>query len=533
MQDIILKNGLICDGTGAPAYVGDVWIKDGKITRVGLPQEEPCAQEVDCTGLAVAPGFVDIHSHSDTVFLIDGKCEGKLYQGVTSELSGQCGSTIYPCAADRMDNLRAYVGSSKQYDASYYTSASLGEFVSKLKERDVRISVNQLPLIGHGALRAGVMGFDGRKAAPEELKLMCSLMDQQMKDGAWGMSLGLGYAPGIFADQEELNALGEVVSRYDGLITSHMRNQGEHIYDALEEMYEINRKTGARVHIAHLKMSYKKHWGTAWKVAEHLEKARGEGVAVTADMYPYRASSSGITNILPKWSLDGGIPMAAKRLEEGGEEADKMMAALQEYFQTEEDGEGVFIVSTHGSYPPANGKTILDLGREWNLSMPDAARELILRTRGSASCIFFSMADEDVNYLLARNEIAIGSDGSCYPLDEKANEGKLHPRNFGTFPRFLRLCRENQWCDLATAVHRITGKSAGIIGLADRGILKEGLVADVTVFDPRRIADTATYQEPFQKPEGICHVIMNGQFALKDGSQTENRLGSILLKGQK
>lgn len=526
MQDIILKNGYICDGTGSPAYTGDVWVKDGRITRVGAPTDEPCTQEIDVTGMAVAPGFVDIHSHSDTVFLIDGRCEGKLYQGVTSELSGQCGNTIYPCANDRMDNLRRYTGSHR------YTSSSLGGFVSKLEENHIEMSTNQLPLIGHGALRAGVMGFDGRKATKEEQDLMCSLMEQQMNDGAWGLSLGLGYAPGIFADQEELNALGHVVARHNGLITSHMRNQGNRIYDALEEMYEINRISGARVHIAHLKMSYKKEWGTAWKVADDLKKARESGVAVTADMYPYRASSSGITNILPKWSLDGGISMAAVRLEQNGEEAEKMMQALREYFETTEDGEGVFIVTTHGTCPEANGKTILDLSRQWNLSMADAARELILRTRGNASCIFFSMAQSDVDYLLAQNEIAIGSDGSCYPLAEESNEGKLHPRNFGTFPRFLRLCRENNWCDLATAVHRITGMSAGIIGLTDRGLLKEGMIADITVFDPKNITDKATYQEPFQKPEGIVHVIMNGQFALYDGKQTDKRLGSLILKNR-
>jgi N-acyl-D-amino-acid deacylase len=525
MHDIVFKNAMIYDGTGDRAFRGNIAVKDGKITGAAPNFSAEGSVVLDLEGLAVAPGFIDIHSHSDTSFLEDERCQSKLLQGVTTELTGQCGASVYPCPRDRMENLRRFVDSSDVFDKKDYASASFQDFLEKVRNANKKMSVNLAQLIGHGALRAGVMGFEGRSATKEEIDLMCRLLEDNLTRGAWGLSLGLGYAPGVFADQAELNALGRVVARHGGVVTSHMRNQGDQIYEALEEMYEINRRAGAKVHIAHLKMASKKKWGTADALMAHIEKARSAGVQVTADMYPYTASSSGLTNVFPKWTLDGGVEAAAARLET--QDRENIVKYLEEHFQTEADGRGLFIVTTYGRYPAADGRNIYDLSREWGVSMAEAIARLALLVEGRASTIVESMSEEDVDYLL-RRDVAIGSDGYALPLVDKGI--KPHPRSFGTFPRALRLVREKGIDSLESMVRRMTKKSADIIGLADRGLLKEGYVADITVFDPKTVGDTATYEAPISKPVGIVHVLIGGEFAVRDGEQTERRLGKFLLK---
>ncbi len=524
MYDYILRGGTVVDGTGGPSYQADVAIKDGKIAKIAQVIDCAAKEVIDVTGFAVAPGFIDIHSHSDTIFLKDGRCESKLYQGVTSELAGQCGSTIYSCPDDRMDNIRGFAGS----DLADFASGSFQQFMDKVKAQGKQMSTNLISLIGHGALRCGVMGYENRKATPEELKEMQRLLDRDMQAGAWGLSLGLGYTPGVSSDQEELNALGEVVAKYDGIVTSHMRNQGEHTPTALEEMYEINRQTGAHVHIAHFKASGRRNWGRAPEFAQHVANARKSGVNVTVDVYPYTAASSGITNSFPKWSIQGGVAKAVERLL--GEERQQIIDYLNEVFQTQADGEGLYIVTTGGRYPIADGKNVWQLSQELGLSMAETIAKVTVETEARCTCISFAMSEEDVDYMLTQSNFAIGSDGRGLPLAASENDGKPHPRNFGTFPRFLRLAREKGICSLEEAVYRMTGLSANILGISDRGTFQPGLVADITVFDPLNVTDKATYVNPFQKPVGIEHVFIGGQAALLHGQQTEQRLGQFILK---
>lgn len=528
MYDILLKNGMIYDGYGKKPYRGSIGIKDGKIAKIGQHIDKPSKTSIDLEGLAISPGFIDIHSHSDNSYLQDDRCESKIYQGVTTEVVGQCGSTMFPCKKEKMKNLLNYVGSNSGYDRQYYASTSLEEFIGKVNLNNKKTSVNLVPLIGHGALRAGVMGFDGREASEEELREMVELLDRDMEFGAWGLSLGLGYAPGIFANQEELNSLGEVIAKYDGIIASHMRNQGEKIFDSLEEMYEINRKTGGKVHISHLKIGGKAQWGRGKEVIDHIKNAKKEGIKVTKDMYPYNASSSGITNILPKWTLAGGKSMAAKRFTT--KDREKIMKHLEKRLETKKDGEGIYIVSTHGRYPIADDKNIYELSQELGITMAEAVEQIIINTEGEAKGIFVSMSEEDVMLMLREDDISIGSDGYALPLDEDLNEGKSHPRSFGTFPRFLKFVREENICTLETGINRITKLPADTMGIKDRGVLKEGMVADIVVFDPDKISDLATYKNPFCKATGIEHVLISGEFAVYNREQTDKRLGKILLK---
>ncbi len=523
MYDYILRGGAVVDGTGSSAFQSDVAIKDGKIVDIAVGLEGAANRIVDVTGLAVAPGFIDMHSHSDTSFLLDDRCESKIYQGVTTELAGQCGSTIYPCPKDRMDNIRNFAGSV----LTDFASDSFRIFMDNVQTRGKKMSTNLISLIGHGAIRCGVMGFEDRKATPEELKEMQELLHSDMQAGAWGLSLGLGYAPGVSSDQEELNALGEVVAMYDGIITSHMRDQGSDTPTSLEEMYEINRKTGAHIHIAHFKVSETENFGRAPEFVQNVAAARESGINVTTDLYPYTAASSGITNSFPRWSIQGGTLMAVERLK--SEERRRIIDFLENAFQTKSDGESLYIVTTEGRYPVADGKNIWELSRELDLSMAETISKVTIETNARCTCISFCMSEGDVDYMLAQKNYAIGSDGRGLPLAADETKGKPHPRNFGTFPRFLRWARE-KGISLEESVYRMTGLSADILGLTDRGTLKIGLVADITVFDPVNVTDKATYTNPFQKPEGIKHVFINGHPALLYGQQTDRRLGQFILK---
>ncbi len=527
MYDLLLKNGTIMDGTGNPAFIGDVAISDGKIAKIGENISESAAQTVDVHQAVIAPGFIDMHSHSDNSFLRDERCQSRIYQGITTEVTGQCGFSVYPCKPEHLDEMLDF--SSVGDLAKPYLSESLSDYIKKAQANGKRMATNQAAFIGHGALRAGVMGFANRKATPEELREMQNLLDREMAQGAWGLSLGLGYAPGAFSDQEELNAMGEVIAKYDGLIASHMRDQGPKIMESLNEMYEINRKTGARVHISHLKASGKAQFGWAPEIWKNIEQAQKEGIAVTADAYPYTAAASGITNALPKWTLAGGVAAAAKRLEPGSSEREKIMAELNAKFVTKEDGEAFRIVDTNGRCEEANGKNIYQLSQMWDCSMAEALARLIVKTKGNAPTVYFCMSEADVLYFL-RQEITIGSDGSGWSITGEENKGRPHPRFFGTYPRFLRLVREHKLCTMEDAVRRITALPASYIGLADRGLLREGMVADITVFDEKTIYDTPTYDDPFQKCAGIIHVLLDGQFALRDGEQTDLRLGHFLKK---
>lgn len=530
MYDILLKNGLIVDGMRTKPYKASIAIKDGKIAKINPSLREEEAKEViDVRCLVVSPGFIDIHTHSDASFIEDDRSESKIYQGVTTEVVGQCGRSFYPCQQGKKENLDAYIGGkSKNMDRSYFASYTFTEYIDKAKVQRKKMSTNWATMIGHNAIRASVMRFEGRKATKAEIHEMVQLLDREMASGAWGLSLGLGYTPGIFSDIEELSALGEVVAKYDGMIASHMRNQGNKIYEALDEMFEINRRTGAHVHIAHLKLSGKPQWGKAEELLNYIRNAQSMGVNVTCDIYPYEAASSGITNILPKWALEGGKEKAAGRFI--GTEREKIMVKLDKKFEDKSAGDRIYIVSTNGLYPLADDKTITELADELNLSLSEAVERVIIETKGNCRQISFAMDEKDMLRMIKEIDIAIGSDGYGLPLNPQENDGKPHPRNFGTFPRFLRLAREHSMMPIEDAVYKMTGLSAEMMGFKDRGVLKEGLAADITIFDSDKVSDLATYKNPFLKPIGIYYVIVNGEVVISNGEQTDKRPGRFLLK---
>lgn len=519
MLDIILKGGIIADGTINKSYTADVCIKDGMIVKIAPDVQDEAAETVDVSNLVVAPGFIDFHSHSDNTFMFDPRAQSKLYQGVTSELSGQCGLSNFP--VENKDERE------KERDGALYGS-SMDDFINRVKARKISMGTNQMLLTGHGALRQVVAGLEDREVTATELELMRSLLEAAMECGCWGMSLGLGYAPGVSSTTDELCCLSEIVQKYGGIITSHMRNQQEKSLESMNEMYDLYRHSGAKVHIAHFKSSGQVNWGQAPRLVQDYHNARAEGIEVTADVYPYEAACSGITNSFPKWAIQGGIPMAVQRTK--NQDRQRLLEDLSRSFAAPEDGKKLFIVTTHGKYPTADGKFLGDIAEHFSMSLPEALMELTQLTDGGAQCIAFGMSPLDVEYFLKQDDIVIGSDGSGLSVSPEENDGNPHPRNFGTFPRFLRLAREKKFCSMERAVHRITGQGAEILGMYKRGFLREGFIADITVFDWENISDMATYENPVQKNRGIEHVLIKGSFALRSGEQTDKLLGEFLRK---
>lgn len=529
MLDLLLKNGLICDGTAASPFVGDAAIQNGRIVELAPSICADSAETLDVSGLVVAPAFIDMHSHSDAWFMADGRCEAKLYQGVATEIVGQCGSSCFPRSVSQMTKVRRAAEEGKLSKMEAYQAGTFEKLLRKRGPED-GMSTNLVQLVGHNAIRRGVVGLVKRPAWEDEIRLSKYLLQQAFEQGCWGMSLGLGYLPGLFADTHELEELIRLCYIYDQLVTVHMRDEGDRVFEALDEMIDLARRTHAHIHIAHLKLGAKSVWGRAEALYEKLLRAREEGLELTADVYPYPACSTGLSSRLPDWALDGGTDHACRLLAARGREHDEILELFRKKYPAREDGDHFYIIGTGGVCPEVDGKTVGQLSEEWGLPVPETMIETLLRTRCQEDCIIFNMDEGDVEWLLRQPGIAIGSDASCRPFDPAMSDGKPHPRTYGTFPRFLRLCREKGLCSLEQAVHRITQLPAENVGLKDRGVLKPGMVADVTVFDWAQIRETATYDDPFQKPVGVEHVIMNGKLALKNGRQTELRLGDYLRK---
>ena len=512
--DIVIRGGTIVDGTGRPRYQGDVAVKDGRITALGELSSLRAEREYRADGLVVAPGFIDAHAHSDTTFTRYDSGASKLYQGVTTEITGNCGDSPFPAAPGKGDP---------------WQLPSFADFLEAFSARGCCMAVNQAILMGHGTLREAVIGGGSRAATPAELAEMKRLLRRDLADGAWGLSLGLEYAPGCFADQRELNALGETVAEMDGIVTCHMRSEGLQIDSALEELAEIGRSSGAHVHASHLKLDNYTVHGRATEVWAAIERANREGIRFTADMYPYTASSTTLSIRCPRWSLDGGREALLGHLQ--GPRRGEIVEAIRSHYFSAERAETCLFSDDCGLWPEIVGKTLRVVAEEL-LHTDDyaqAAAEVLLRTQAKAWCVFFVMSEADMLNFLSR-DIGIGSDGYALPADPDKLGFQPHPRSFGAIAEFFRLARERRICGLEEAVRRVTSKPAEVFSIPDRGRLAVGMAADIAVFDPGTFAPRATYLEPVQLARGMRLVIVNGEAALADGAQTDARAGRFLRK---
>ncbi|MFN2364380.1 MAG: amidohydrolase family protein [Halarsenatibacteraceae bacterium] len=526
--DLLIKNAKIVDGTGATAFKGSLAVEADEIKAIfrGDPEKflksNQVKRVVDGEGFVLAPGFIDIHTHSDLNFLVSGEAASKLQQGVTTEVIGNCGSAPAPIkeAGRSMleDELADY---NLELDWSSYP-----EFLGRLAAQPK--SINVLSLIGHGAIRKAVAGFADRELTPPELDEARVILAEAMEAGAFGFSSGLIYPPSAYGTLEELVELAKVAASYGGIYTTHLRDEGCEMIAALKEAIEIGRQAEIPVQISHHKVVDRDCWGLVAGTLEIMESVRSEGVDITCDLYPYLATNTGLSSLLPDWAHEGGREKLLERIS-GGNDRERIL----EYLQTvvaRRGWENVMISELPGgNYPEFEGATLAELGESWEMPVPEALLKILKEQKLRAGMIGFAMCEKDLETVLSSRLSMIGSDGSSLAVEGILAKGKPHPRNFGTFPRVLgRYVREKQVIKLETAIHKMTGKPAARLGLNARGLLKEGLKADLILFAEDKIIDKATFKGPFQYPEGIKEVWVAGESVLESGNISEKNPGKLI-----
>lgn len=519
MYDILIKNARIIDGTGAPWYRSDLAIQDGKIAEIGRLGSCLAKTSVDAEDLYLCPGFIDIHSHSDTSLPLFPQAESRILQGVTTEIGGDCGLSAAPVSADpaRKKLLKDYVGDLP------YTWNSMGEFLSFVE--GCRPSVNFGMSAGHGTIRLCVMGFEARKASAEELTKMKHLLRQCLEDGAFCLSSGLIYPPGCYADTDELAQLATELVPYGAYYKTHMRNEGDMVVDALQEALQVCRISGAPLQINHHKVIRKSGWQVHCKTTvAMIKQARRQGLDVTADQYPYCASSTSLDSNVPLWAFEGGTEALIQRLQDPVQRR----KIKEETNQSHEGRWGDIFVSYAESEQNqwAVGKSIEQIAQIRDCDPADACFDLIIEERGRVNEINYGMCEEDITYIMKQPFTMIGSDGQAFPMDYP---GQPHPRSYGTFPRVLsHYCKELHLFPLETAVHKMTGLPAARLKLQDRGLIRQGMWADLVIFDFDSLRDAPTYSNPKQSCPGIRQVYVNGILTADSGVHTGAAAGRIL-----
>ncbi len=521
--DILIKNGTIIDGTGAPWIKADLVIKDDKIAKMGEIKED-AETVLDAKGLVVSPGWIDVHVHADHTIL--GNPEGLSYthQGITTVTMGNCGLSTYPLSEEHRDDLIEYLkpftgGIQMDYDWS-----NMKEFNQRIMRKGT--SLNLVPFVGHGSIRIAALGFENRSPDESEMEKMKQLLAEAMQQGSHGMSTGLGYPPGLYTADSELIELSKILREYNGMYSTHMRGEDTNLEDTIKLGYEMK----IPVEISHLgsscggrKQLSGKHEETTLK---HLDEARKKGLDITADIYPYTAGSSLLSQVIPDWLHAGGVPKMLEKLSD---------PRVREKIAAEYDEIGRDFSKVIVSYvkSPENkdieGMNIADIAEKWGENIVDTVCRLMIDERGEAMNVTFWGIEEDVDTLVKHPVVMPCSDGWLLAPTGPLGAGKPDPRCYGAFPRYLnQYVAVKKILELEDAVRRMTSMPAARLGLQDRGILREGLKADITVFNPDTVKDLATFENPHQYPEGIRYVIINGAVTVENNEHTGALNGEIL-----
>ncbi len=524
--DLLITNGLVIDGTGAPRRQADVAVRDGRIVAVGELSRRQTGLTLDAAGLVVAPGFIDMHTHSDLSLLLNPRAESALRQGVTTEVIGQCGFSPAPAVGPRAKALRAVFGAwGREVE---WTWGSFGDYLDALRRR--RASVNIVPVVGHGMIRSGVVGDEKRPAASAELEQMQDAVRGALDAGAFGLSSGLTYTPGMFADTGELIALAAAMLERGGIYFTHIRGEGEKLFEAVAEAIEIGRRASVPVEISHFKAEGSQHWGKTVLSLAQVEKARAAGVEVGFDVYPYTAWSTGLGQTLPAWAREDDGEAILARLTDPAIRA-RLIDEIAE--QTEADPgrwERRLLSSVETDRNRALlGMTIADIAARRSAPPIQTVLDLLVEERMDAGMVGFGMCEEDVRRVLSHPLATIGSDSATVAPYGILGQDHPHPRAYGTFARVLgHYSRDENLFSLEEAVAKMTSRPAAHLGLKDRGQLAPGFAADIAIFDPTAVADTATYQQPHQYATGVRWVIVNGVIEL-EGEEHQDRLPGIVI----
>lgn len=528
VADTIIRNGVIYDGSGAAPTRGDLAIVGDRIVAVGELKAWRSEQDVDADGLAVAPGFINILSWANDSLLVDGRGLSDLMQGITLEVFGEGWSMgpLNPAMKQEME-AQGFANGTK------ISWTRLDEYLEGLVQRGV--SVNVASFVGAATVRIHELGYEDRPPTEEELHRMRSLVAQAMQDGALGVGSSLIYAPGAYADTDEIKALVEEAARYGGGYISHLRSEADNFLQALDELIDIGEDTGARVEAYHLKAAGSPNWSKMRQAIERIQQARDAGLKVGANMYPYTAGATGLTAAMPPWVQEGGLDAWVTRLKDPAirtRVAAEMRAPGEDWenLLLGASADGLLLLGFRNeALKPLIGKTLADVATLRGTTPEETAMDLVIEDHSRVLTAYFLMSEDNVQLGLSQPWVGIGSDGGAMAPEGEVLESLTHPRAYGSFARFLgKYVRDEGVAPLADAIHRITGLQADNWGLRDRGCLKNGCFADVVVFDPETITDHATFANPHQLATGVRDVFVNGEWALKRGEVTAARAGQVV-----
>ncbi len=520
MFDIKITNAEVFDGLGNPSRVTDVGIVGERIVEVGSLARAEAETVIDLSGYVLAPGFIDVHSHSDVYALVEPSAASKITQGITTEIVGNCGASAAPLYGEYK------LPSDWREHECPGAWRSVAEYRALLDQ--VTPAVNVSLLIGHNTLRAGVVGYEGRPATRDELAAMEQRLDQSLEEGAIGFSTGLIYIPGTFAPREEVEALCRVTAAHEGVYTSHMRSEGDHLLEAIDETIEYGRRSGARVQISHLKTSGKRNWHKLDAALERIRHARDqEGMDVAADRYPYTAACTDLDILLPDWALDGGHAAILARVRD----PDTRARMREEMLVEREDDywDSVTVGSTHHPETASfKGKPLREVAAALGVEPVDAVFYLVEKDALKTTGIFFGMSEENMWRILAEPYVMLGSDGSIHAPTGPLSHDHPHPRAYGSFPRYLRAVLDGRSVELPEAIRKMTSLCAAQFGFNDRGILAKGYRADLTAFRRDKVRDLSDFVRPHQLSEGMDLVVVNGVVTIRDGRFTGERAGRFV-----
>lgn len=528
MDDLVIRGGMILDGTGAEPLRADLAVRDGRITAITPHHSGPARRVVDARGQTVAPGFIDIKTHSDFTLPYAPRAESKILQGVTTEVVGHCGFSLAPVVPGRARLLQDYLaGFAPWIETRESTFAAYMDGFPAT-------AVNTIMQVGHNTLRLMTVGMDDRAPSEDEMGVMRRLLAEGLAAGALGMSSGLFTAPGSFARPGELHALLGVVRQHGGTYATHLRSESTEVFEAVREAIEASEVSGVHVQIVHLKLSGLENRGRAGQLLAEIDAARARGVRVDCDAYPYTCAANPLRNLLPLWVQEGGLPAMLGRLRD---------PAVRRRVNREIDERGLtsfgriaswdaVSISTSRTRSSDAGRSIAELARGEGVEAIDLVCDLLEADAGATFVVVCSIDEADVQALLRSPAVLVGSDGRSVAPDSVAGQGRPHPRFYGTFPRVLgHYARDLGLLKLPEAVHKMTGAPARILGVVERGLLREGYWADITVFDPVTIIDRATYDAPHRYPAGIGTVLVNGTIVVDAGEHTGTRPGRVLRRG--
>ncbi|MBZ1237164.1 D-aminoacylase [Clostridioides difficile] len=522
----LIKHGLIVDGNKTPAYEGDILIENEKILKISQDLNEEADKVIDAKGRVICPGFIDTHSHSDLVILVNPYNEVKIRQGITTEVLGQDGISMAPLPQEHISswrkNLAGLDGESDEIDWKYETTENY------LKMMDYNgVGLNETYLVPHGNVRMEAMGLEDRPATKEEIQKMCEITERELKAGAIGLSTGLIYIPCAYSLTEEIIEMCKVVAKYDGVFVVHQRSEADTILTSMEEIIEIGKQSGVKVHFSHFKVCGKANWKYIPQVIELLEKAEKEGIRVSFDQYPYAAGSTMLGVVLPPWAHSGGTDKLIERLSDENERA-KMKKDIANGIEGWDNFiefagiDQIFVTSVKTEKNKDTiGKSLLEIGKMRGKDPLDATFDLLKEEENAVGMVDFYGLEEHIIGFMKRDEQNVCTDGLL--------AGKPHPRAYGSFPKILgRYVRELNVLTIEEAVYKMTKKAARSFSIKDRGELKEGYFADIAIFDKDTVSGCDDFINSMQYPTGIDYVIINGNCVVEEGKYNKIKAGKVL-----